>query len=343
LVPNWLLPSLVESLATGSILVVASIGLTLTLAVVKLPNFAHAEFLTVGAYVGVLVSHFYPNNLLLVGGSAFMVCGLLAVTIHHSIYRPLMNRRVSIYFLILASFAVAQLVRYVVFTLAASVTPNVLSTQQQISIYTIATGFGVALSNIYALAMGLAFVISVVLAIFLNFTRLGKSMRAIANNFDLARISGVNVSFAVNVMWVIAGGLGGIGGMILGTYSTVTPVLGFNALLDIFAVVIIAGLTSFVGTIIGGLLVGLSTNTVMQALNYYFGLSFGYTPLLPFAMIVVVLLIKPSGLAPSSQSGIALFKSWVRIMRERTKRERQDLKSSNAEAEKNPAEVGARA
>ncbi len=308
MVPTWLFPSIINSIAQGSIYVVASIGLTLTLAVVKLPNFAHAEFLTVGAYVGVVISRMYPNNILLVSICAFVVCSALAVAIHHVVYKPLMNRKVSIYFLVLASFAVAQFVRYIVFAWAASLTPNLLDTQQDISIYNIVSVFSAPISNIYAIAIVLAIVTSALLAIFFNFTHLGKSMRAIANNFDLARISGINVSFAVNIMWIIAGGLGGLGGVFLGTYTVVTPVLGFNTLLDIFAVVIIAGLTSFVGTIIGGYLVGFSTNTIIQALYVYFGVPFGYAPLIPFAMIVVVLLVKPTGLAPNSQSGIAFFR-----------------------------------
>ncbi len=308
MIPFWLVPSIIESLSEGSIFVIASIGLTLTLAVVKLPNFAHAEFLTVGAYVGVVVSHFYPDNLLAMSVSAFLVCSVAAVAIHHIVYKPLMDRKVSIYFLVLASFAVAQFVRYVVYTWASSVTPNLLATTENISIYTVVSVFQVEISNIYVVSIILAVVISVLLALFLNLTHLGKSMRAIANNFDLARISGINVSFAVNVMWIIAGGLGGLGGVILGTYTSVTPALGFNTLLDIFAVVIIAGLTSFVGTIIGGYLVGFSTNTIIEALNYYFGVPFGYAPLLPFAMIVVVLLVKPTGLAPNSQTGIAFLR-----------------------------------
>ncbi len=295
-------------MAEGSIYVVASIGLTLTLAVVKLPNFAHAEFLTVGAYVGVIVSRLYPNNLLIVSVSAFLVCSLMAVAIHYVVYKPLMDRKVSIYFLVLASFAVAQFVRYVVFAWAASVTPNLLDAQEDIRIYTVGSIFQAQVSNIYLLAIILAIVISVLLALFFNLTHLGKSMRAIANNFDLARISGINVSLAVNIMWIIAGGLGGLGGVVLGTYTSITPVLGFSTLLDIFAVVIIAGLTSFVGTIIGGYLVGFSTNTIIEALNYYFGVPFGYQPLLPFAMIVIVLLVKPTGLAPNSQTGIAFFR-----------------------------------
>jgi len=303
---EWLAGSLLLSLFNGSIYVVVSLGLTLTLAVVRLPNFAHAEFLTVGAYVAVAVSSFFPDNFLVIGGAAFLFCAGLALAVHHVAFKPLMDRRVSIYILVLASFAVAQFIRYGVFSWAS--VSGTLTATQNIRIYTLASVANAQLTNVYALAIVLAFVISVVLELFLNRTRLGKSMRAVASNTDLARISGINVPRVINVMWVIAGGLGGLGGMVLGIYTTVTPVLGFSALLDIFAVVIIAGLTSFTGTIIGGYIVAFSRVTLMDFLHYSFGLSYGYQPLLPFALIIIILLLKPTGLAPTSQTGLGYLK-----------------------------------
>jgi branched-subunit amino acid ABC-type transport system permease component len=303
---EWLPGSLLLSIFTGSIYVVASLGLTLTLAVVKLPNFAHAEFLTVGGYVGVAVSAMYPDNLLVTGVAAFLVCGALAVIIHRVAFKPLMDRKVSIYVLVLASFAVAQFVRYGVYSWAS--VAGELSATQSIRVYSLATVFDTELTNVYALAIVLAIAISVLLELFLKRTTVGKSMRAIASNFDLARVSGINVSRVVDFMWIIAGGLGGLGGMVFGIYTTVTPALGFTTLLDIFAVVIIAGLTSFTGTIIGGYVVGFSQVTVMDFLHYFFGVSFGYQPLLPFALIVVVLLLKPTGLAPGSGSGLSFLR-----------------------------------
>jgi len=244
--------------------------------------------------------------LLIIGGAAFLFCSGLALVVHRVAFKPLMNRRVSIYILVLASFAVAQFIRYSVYSWASLA--SVLNANQNITIYSLANIFGTELTNVYALAIALAIVISVLLELFLNFTGLGKSMRAIASNFDLARISGINVPLAVDAMWVTAGGLGGLGGMLLGIYTTVTPVLGFSTLLDVFAVVIIAGLTSFTGTIIGGYIVCFSQNTLMDFLHYYFDVSFGYQPLLPFALIIIVLLVKPTGLVPNSQTGLAFVK-----------------------------------
>ncbi len=307
---EWLAGSILLSVFNGSIYVVVSLGLTLTLAVVKLPNFAHAEFLTIGGYVGVVVSSMYPDNLLVIGAAAFLFCAVIALAIHHVAFKPLMDRKVSIYILVLASFAVAQFVRYGVFSWAS--VAGVLAANQKIRIYSLATLFNTELTNVYALAIVLAILISVLLELFLRVTTMGKSMRAIASNFDLARISGINVPRVVDVMWIIAGGLGGLGGVVYGIYTTVTPALGFTTLLDIFAVVIIAGLTSFTGTIIGGYIVGFSQNTLMDFLHFYFGVSFGYQPLLPFALIVIILLFKPTGLAPSSQTGLSLIRKLAR-------------------------------
>jgi branched-subunit amino acid ABC-type transport system permease component len=306
---EWLAGSILLSLFNGSIYVVVSLGLTLTLAVIKLPNFAHAEFLTVGGYVGVLVSAVYPNNFLAIGAAAFLACAALALVIHHIAFKPLMDRRVSVYILVLASFAVAQFIRYGVFIWASF--SNLLSATQNIRIYSLGTVFNTELTNVYLVAIVLAISISLLLQLFFNFTILGKSMRAIASNMDLARISGINVPRVIDVMWILAGGLGGMGGVVYGIYQTVTPVLGFSTLLDIFAVVIIAGLTSFTGTIIGGYLVGFSQFTLMDFLNNYFNVSYGYQPLLPFALIIVILLLKPTGLAPNRTS-LSQFKNLVR-------------------------------
>jgi branched-subunit amino acid ABC-type transport system permease component len=303
---EWLPGSILLSIFSGSIYVVVSLGLTLTLAVVKLPNFAHAEFLTIGGYAGVIFSAMYPDNFLISGAAAFLVCAVIAVAVHHIAFKPLMDRKVSIYILVLASFAVAQFIRYGLFSWAS--VNGLLSATQNFRIYSLATLYDTELTNVYAIAIVLALLISVLLELFLRRTTMGKSMRAIASNFDLARISGVNVPRVVDVMWVLAGGLGGLGGMVFGIYTTVTPVLGFNTLLDIFAVVIIAGLTSFTGTMIGGYIVGFSQVTLMDILHYSLGVSFGYQPLLPFALIIVILLLKPTGLVPNSETGLAVIR-----------------------------------
>jgi branched-subunit amino acid ABC-type transport system permease component len=303
---DWLAGSLLNSISVGSIYFVISIGLTLTLAVVKLPNFAHAEFLTVGAYSGIVVSALFPNNIVVACAVAFAICAALAVAINHIVFRPLINRKVSIYILVLASFAVAQLVRYIVFVWAS--VGNVLASAPSLAIVAIGSFGNATVTNINLISILLTIIVASLLAIFLNFTIIGKSMRAVASNLELAKLTGINVAFVVNLMWIIAGGLAGMGGVVFGAYTTVTPVLGLNTLLDIFSVVIIAGLTSVTGTIVGAYIVGFSENTLIAALNHYFGVPYSYSPIMPFALIVIILLLKPTGLAPSSRSGIVYIR-----------------------------------
>ncbi|MFI5421860.1 MAG: branched-chain amino acid ABC transporter permease [Nitrososphaerales archaeon] len=303
---EWLLPSVILSLLVGSIYVMASLGMTLSLAVLKLPNFAQAELLTVGAYAAVVVARAYPGNIFLCAVAAFAICALLAVAIHYLVFKQLINRRVSIYILMLSSFAVALFIRYSVFFWAE--VNNLLDVRPKIPIVTVAHIGNVPINNIEVIVIPLALILSGLVGAFLTYTRMGISMKAVAINFDLARVSGIRISVVVVIMWIISGGLAGIGGAFLGIYTVATPVLGYNVLLEIFTVVIIAGLTNLTGTVIGGYIVGFSENTIAQALYIYFGVPLTYTPIIPFAILIAVLMFRPSGITPNFQRLIDYFR-----------------------------------
>src|SRR4029077_14096526 len=112
----------------------------------KLPNFAHAELLTVGAYAAVLVARASPGNILGSVIAAFAICALLAVAIHYLVFKQLINRRVSIYILMLSSFAVALFIRYSVFFWAE--VNNLLDVRPKIPIVTVAHIGNVPINNI---------------------------------------------------------------------------------------------------------------------------------------------------------------------------------------------------
>jgi branched-subunit amino acid ABC-type transport system permease component len=121
-------------------------------------------------------------------------------------------------------------------------------------------------------------------------------MRALANNFSLARVIGSPEERVHNFTWVLAGGLAGVGGALFGLYTSLNPLLGWLAILSIFAASVLGGLTSFAGTILGAYLVALSENTLMQFLNIWFDLDFSFKPAIPFVIIILVLLLRPQGL-----------------------------------------------
>src|SRR5207245_8993929 len=155
-----------------------------------------------------------PENCCLMGVGAFVVSGLIAVVIHFLVYKPMTDRKISIYTMVLASFAVATFVRYGVFSWASI--SNLLSTHPSVSIVVVGSIGTTPITNIYEIVVPLALVLSAVVGLFLTVTRLGKSMRAVASNFELARVTGMRLSVVVPFMWDLVCGSAGPGVVLLG-------------------------------------------------------------------------------------------------------------------------------
>lgn len=291
--PTLLIDSLIRSLQVGSLYALMAIGLTLTMNVIRLPNFAHAEYITVGAYVALIVSLSISSSPPVVLGAAFIVTALVALVSHQTVFRPLENQRSSTYTMLLASFAVGLILRYILFLLADYF--ELFDKRIQIPLEIWYRSNLVILTNIFFWVVPTSIGLVIALSMLLNRTPMGREMRALANNLDLARIIGIRVSRVVNLTWLLVGGLAGVAGALWGIYTSVNPLMGWFAVLSVFAAAILGGLSSFPGTILGAYLVALSENTVMQVLNVYTGLDFSFKPAIPFVIIILVLLFRPRG------------------------------------------------
>lgn len=289
-----LLDSLVRSLQVGSLYALMAIGLTLTLAVVRLPNFAHAELITIGAYVALVSSYMGLANLFLMLLLCFIVTALVAVLSYRTVYRPLEQRKPSIYTMILASFALGLILRYILFLVVDRF--DFFDKRIKIPLEIWYQTPALVLTNLFFWVVPTALVLIVLLSLLLNYTTLGREMRALADNRSLARVLGVPIERVYYLTWMIAGGLAGVAGALWGIYTSVNPLTGWLAILSVFAATVLGGMTSFVGTILGAYLVGLSENLVMQLLNYYLDLDFSFKPAIPFIIIILVLLFRPQGL-----------------------------------------------
>lgn len=288
-----LIASLVSALQVGSLYALMALGITLTVSVIKLPNFAHAEFVTVGAFAALLASRtpgFTPLIVLLIAGIAGAVAAFLS---HQMVFRSLEKQRASTYTLLLASFAVGLILRYLLFILADS--GNLFDQRVQITQQIVYRNGALIITNIFLWVVPTSLLLVVLLSLLLNRTALGRQMRALANNRDLARIIGIRVARVKNGTWLLVGVLAGVAGALWGMYSTVSPLTGWTAILSVFAAATLGGLSSFTGTIIGAYVVALSENTVMQFLNFQFGLDFSFKPAIPFVIIILVLLFRPQG------------------------------------------------
>jgi branched-subunit amino acid ABC-type transport system permease component len=289
-----LVDSLVKSLQVGSLYALMALGITLTMSVIRLPNFAHAEYITVGGYTALLVSFALSSNPLVVLGLSFAAAALVALASHYTAFRPLERQNPSTYTMLLASFAVGLILRYIIFLLVDRF--DFFDKRIQVPLEIWFRDGSLILTNIFFWVVPTSMMLVIALSLLLNFTPLGREMRALANNFELAKIIGIRVERVKTLTWLLVGGLAGLAGALWGIYSNVSPLMGWFAILSVFAAAILGGLSSFSGTILGAYVVSFSENVLMQTLNFYLDVDFNFKPAIPFIIIIIVLLVRPQGL-----------------------------------------------
>jgi branched-subunit amino acid ABC-type transport system permease component len=234
-----------------------------------------------------------PNPVLILC-VCFVVSAAVAVVSHRAVYRPLSRLNPSIYTMILASFSLGLILRYIIFLLVDRF--DLFDKRIQVPLKIWYQGHGLILTNVFFWVVPTTIVLVVALSLLLNRTGLGREMRALADNLALAKVIGIPVERVHDLTWVLAGGLAGVAGALWGLYTWVNPLVGWLAILSVFAATVLGGMTSFWGTILGAYVVGFSENTVMQFLNHQFGLDFSFKPAIPFTIIILVLLVRPEGL-----------------------------------------------
>ena len=291
--PALLTTSLVNTFHIGSLYALMALGITLTFSVMKLPNFAHAEFVTVGGFTALIISLSGEIHPLAVMVAAFAVGAIVALVSHLAVFKPLEGRDVSFYTLILSSFAVGLILRYILFMVADYF--NLFDTRIRIPLQIVFREGNLILTNIFAWVVPTSILLVIGLTLLLNRTPVGREMRALANNAMLARVIGIPVERVKNYTWLLVGGLAGVAGALWGMQTAVSPLMGWVAIISVFAAAILGGLSSFSGTILGAYVVAFSENTVMLFLNFNFGVDLAYKPAIPFIIIIAVLLIRPQG------------------------------------------------
>jgi len=285
---------LLDSLLLGSLYTIMALGLTITYKVTKIPNFAHAEFVTVGSYAGIVAVNVWGRGLaeaLLLAVAASAGVALLADEL---VFKPLFRRAATSLHLLVASIGVGLVVRYVLSILASAA--GILSAKSDLLATTlVSVGPGANLTTLHLWIPAATASAVVALHVLFTRTRIGKGMRAMASNFDLARVSGIPTARVRRITWILAGGLAGVAGTFWSVYAPTDPEVGWRALLWTFAASILGGFVSVSGTIAGGYIVGASESFGITILNSEFGISASYKPMIALVIIVAVFLIRPTG------------------------------------------------
>ena len=278
-----LLQLLVFGIVFGSILTLGAIGVSLIFGILRFAHFAHGDMMTVGAYFALIFVAQIGWPIYLALPAAMIGAALLAILIDQSVYRRL--RRTAPVILLISSFGMALLLRAAV--------QLIWGTDNQVyqpGINVPYVVFDIRIKPDHLVIVGASVILVFGFHLFLKMTRMGKAMRAMSDNVDLARVSGIDSERVVIWTWVIGAALAAAAGVLLALDTRLNPQLGWNVLLPVFAATIVGGIGRVYGAIAGGMFIGiateLSTAVILPA----------YKPAVAFTLMVLVLILRPRGL-----------------------------------------------
>lgn len=292
------LQQLINGLTVGSVYALIALGYTMVYGILGLINFAHGEIYMIGAYLGViffgiftavgLTAKSLPLSIVLTFVLAIVYSSAYGYTVEKLAYRPLRHApRLSP--LITALGMSIFLQNYVMLSQGArdKVFPSVLSGGVNMG--------SVTVSYLQMFIMLISLILMVVLHLFINRTRLGTAMRATAQDKKMASLLGINVDRVISATFIIGSGLAAAGGVMIAMhYGLINFYMGYVAGLKAFTAAVLGGIGSIPGAMLGGIVLGLIES---------FGagyISAEYKDVFAFAILIVVLLFKPSGLLGKS-------------------------------------------
>jgi len=315
---NWA-QVIFNSAITGSLYLIGAVGLTLTYGLSKFPNFAHAEFITLGAFIGYLVAEQLGLGLPLALLVAFLVSGTAGFLCYLLIFQPIAKGSDIFYrifhFLCLKIYPVERLLKLlivkgggsIIHLMVASIALGFIFRHGIGAIWTwkplYFTGIGSAfdfgplrITHLWLWLIFTALALSLAMHFFLMHTKMGKAIRASSSNPELALASGINVDRVIWITWFIGAGLAAVAGIFRGADTQIWPMTGWDIILPIFAVAILGGIGNFYGTIAAAFIIGLAENIGVVGLIAV-GASTTYRIGIAFLILIVTLIVKPQGLA----------------------------------------------
>ena len=313
---------LIPGLAYGAQLALGALGVTLIYAVLRFSNFAHGDTMAFGAMCVILVTWGLQGLGVSAGPLPTALLALpigilgavaLALTFDRTVYRFYRKQRAAPVVFVIASVGVMFMTNGIVRLIIGPDDQRFADGERfEISAreFREMTGLaeGLALRATQVITVVVAIVVVIALFHFLNRTRMGKAMRAYSDNEDLALLSGINPDRVVLYTWIIAATLATIAGTLYGLDKSFKPFTYFQLLLPIFAAAIVGGIGNPVGAIAGGFVIAFSEVTVPYAYKKFAGylgweadsllqlLSTDYKFAVSFLILVVVLLVRPTGI-----------------------------------------------
>lgn len=275
----------VNGVVLGCIIALSAIGLTMTYRIMNFANFAHGDFVALGAYIAFLFSAILGLNFLAACALAIAAAALFSVGLDCIIWKPMRSKGASSTALMILSIGLAICLRnLIVFVFTPDIERFPLPVKEGMTIGNVViTPYQVAVT---AVAIVLMFAVHYLL----RKTSIGLAMRALSDNMDLARVSGIDVDRVIRYTWATGMALAAAAGILYGLITNINPNMGWFMVIPIFAAVILGGIGNPYGAMMGGIIIGLSQelSTLILPSEYKIAVS--------FFIMIVVLLVKPKGL-----------------------------------------------
>jgi branched-chain amino acid transport system permease protein len=293
---------IMDGLIAGAMIGLGAIGVTLTYSILRFANFAHGDFISWGAYFALAVAGALGSvsaslmapigpfsfgwALPIAALAAVALTGALALVVDLLLFGRLRDKRSSVIIMVMASFGAALTLRSLLEFIFTS-KPAYYSRALQIAVK---LGGGLRATPDQLLSLGLAAVLVIAVHLLLTRTAIGRAMRAVSENPQLAGVVGIEVRQVIRVTWLLGAGLAAVAGITAGVLIQIRPQMGLDLLLPLFAAAILGGIGSVPGAMLAGLIVGLSEALAVQLIGAE------WRGAVAFAILVLVLLFRPQGL-----------------------------------------------
>lgn len=283
---DHILLSIGFGLVTASVLAMAGVGMSLQFSVTNFVNFAYGDYATLGAYMALFAVQQLHLPIVLSALVSGVALALISVFLYRLVFRSFVRKRSRNVTLLIVSVGISLALQGIISAVWGSGFQTYqLPSQQPIHLGPFQlTGQQLIIIGVAALALGGVHVL-------LRYTTIGKTMRAMSENKDLAEVSGINTSLVTDLTWVLSGLLVGVAGVILAiNTSSFTPILGTQFMFLVFASVILGGIGKIYGAILGAIIIGVATEIAAGFVGS------AYADAAAFGIMILLLLIRPNGL-----------------------------------------------
>jgi branched-chain amino acid transport system permease protein len=299
----------VYGIVFGSIIALGAIGLTLVFGIIRFANFAHGDLMTSGAYlalfmvsgvlswIGVPDTNFGPLSfgwrMLIAFPVSMFIVGCLAIAADRILYRKLRKNNSGAVMLAISSLGVAFIIRMLILIFWGA---DSLFYRPGLLRPAIEFPLGIKIRPDQILILFVVFALVVLLHLYMQKTKMGKAMRATADNMELALVSGIDTERVIILTWGIGGALAAAGGILYGIDVQVHAYMGWNFLIPLFAATILGTIGNVYGALVGGLVIGVvqQLSTAIQIGEW--SLMPTYKPAVAFMVMIIILFVRPKGI-----------------------------------------------